>query len=616
MDRIPIWVLFILLIFLHITNSEEEDVTLSLIKFLGQLSNNQIDPSWGWNLTSDPCAGKWKGVTCNARLISVKKIILDGLNLTGTLDASSLCNAKSLGVLSLNDNSINEEIPEEIANCKQLTHIYVSGNQFSGNLPDSLSRLNNLKRLDISNNNFSGELPDLPRISGLISFLAQNNQLNGEIPQFDFSNLVQFNVSFNNFSGPIPDLNGSFTRNSFLGNPELCGKPLPSSCPQSPPPKKRSKGLSSKQIVMYLGYILLGLVFIIFIAFRLIKRNKTKVSKGTVVDGSSNKTSTASTENKSGASRSEFSIASTGSAAASSSLVVLSSPVVNGLRFEDLLKAPAELLGRSRHGSLYKVMIEDGMTLVVKRIKDWAISSEYFKSRMQKINQVKHPNVLPALAFYCSRQEKLVVYEYQPNGSLHMLLHGTQNGQTFEWDSRLSVAVSIAEALSFMHQELHEDGIAHGNLKSSNILMNENMDPCISEYGLMVVDNQNYISLTKGSDLKSKDQNEGGAYSTFKVDIYGYGVILLELLTGKLVQNNGFDLARWVHTAVREEWTVEVFDKALISEGASQERMVNLLQVALKCTNPSPEARPSITEVAVMINTIKEAEEGSIVSEP
>jgi len=98
--------------------------------------------------------------------------------------------------------------------------------------------------------------------------------------------------------------------------------------------------------------------------------------------------------------------------------------VVNGLKFEDLLSAPAELLGRGKHGTLYKVMFENGIILVVKRIKDWAISSTEFKQRMQRMGQVKHPNVLPALAFYCSTDEKLLVYEYQPNGSLFGLLHG------------------------------------------------------------------------------------------------------------------------------------------------------------------------------------------------
>ena len=101
--------------------------------------------------------------------------------------------------------------------------------------------------------------------------------------------------------------------------------------------------------------------------------------------------------------------------------------------------------------------------------------------------------------------------------------------------------------------------------------------------------------------------------AAFKADVYGFGVILLELLTGKTVQNNGgMSLPTWVQAVVREEWTVEVFDKHLISEGASEERMVNVLQVAIKCTSQSAGDRPTIKQTAVMINAIRDEEERSI----
>lgn len=170
------------------------------------------------------------------------------------------------------------------------------------------------------------------------------------------------------------------------------------------------------------------------------------------------------------------------------------------------------------------------------------------------------------------------------------------------------MAASISEALAFMHEELGDDGIAHGNLKSSNIMLNEEMEACISEYGLMEVHNQ---TKTKANNVKTDNLDVGHAY-TFKDDINNFGEILLELLTGQVAQNRGPDLARWVHSVAKEEWMVRVFDKSLASEGASEERIVNLLQVALKCINALPDSRPSMNQIADMINSIKEEEERSI----
>lgn len=165
---------------------------------------------------------------------------------------------------------------------------------------------------------------------------------------------------------------------------------------------------------------------VLLVSLKLISKHKHNSEKieSKVITDSSSKHSVSSAEIKNPGNRSEYSITSADSGMASSSLVVLTSPLVDELRFDDLLRAPAELLGRGKHGSLYKVLLNDGVILTVKRIKYWGISSEDFKKRMERIDRVKHSRVLPPIAFYCSEQEKLLVYEYQPNGSLFKLLHG------------------------------------------------------------------------------------------------------------------------------------------------------------------------------------------------
>ncbi|KAI3785762.1 hypothetical protein L1987_44887 [Smallanthus sonchifolius] len=591
---------FVFVLVFPVGKTETDDVIEALVDFMQKLvaGSMQNTPNWGWNTSSDPCLSHWHGVTCDKSNQTVKNIVLEHLNLSGTVDFESVCKQTSLLLLSLKYNSLTGSLPQEISNCKRLKLLYLNRNHFSGNLPDSLSDLTSLVRIDISNNELSGNLPDMSRNTGLVSFLAQNNRLTGKLPNFNYHLLEDFDVSNNDFTGQIPDDTGRFGTKSFAGNPLLCGKVLLNACPQ----KKKKKDLHD--VLIYSGYAVLGLIVLVLIALLFLKRKENledyEISSNTSTKKGVNSTkdSGISSESKTRQISSEFSITSAENGGVSASLVVLSSPVevVNGLRFEDLLTAPAELIGRGKHGSLYKVLPNGGIELVVKRIKDWEISRVEFKKRMHRIDQVKHPKVLPVVAYYCSKQEKLLVYEFLQNSSLFKHLQGSQNGQIFDWGSRLNIACNTAEALAFMHKELKDDGIAHGNLKSSNILLTKDMDSCVSEYGLMVVDN--------GS------QNS----NALNVDVYGFGVVLLELLTGKPVQSNGVNLAKWVNSVVKEEWTGEVFDKALVVEDASEERMVGLLQIALKCINDSPDLRPGMDQVATMIVSLKEEEERSIAS--
>ncbi|KAK1383784.1 putative inactive receptor kinase [Heracleum sosnowskyi] len=632
MNRNHFLVILVSFVFLSSSSKSEEVVQTALLNFFLKLgSSDEISTS-----NSNPCM--WKGVICDAKTLKVERLLLDGMNLSGTFDPSILCNvhslAESLTVISLNENHLQGENLDHISNCTFIKMLSLRGNRFSGSLPDSFSRLKNLKVFEISNNLFSGSLPDLARITGLMEFLVQDNRLSGPLPTFNFTTLVKFNVSMNAFSGYIPDGGSHFPASSYNYNPDLCGNPLPNKCPsaqvvskleqlasQEPKDKKKKKsGLSTDQILMFVGYLLVGLIVIIFIVYKFCRKGKEKEvyegiefdqKKVAAIDDSNIKLKIVSDECESVSIKSNILVTSAESAGKGSPYTTVStSPEVNGLNFEELLKAPAELLGRGKHGSVYKVMCESiGMHLTVKRIKNSSVSSDEFKQRMKRLDQLRHPNVLPPVAFYTAKEEKLVVYEYQSNGSLFKLIHGDQIKQAFDWSSRIGAAAIIAKALAFMQEELKNDAIGHGNLKSSNILLNQDMEPCIVEYGLInqelsITSNVNNVLATQETD----DQ------AAFKSDIYAFGVILLEMLTGKqaIVQNNGMNLAKWVVSVVREEWTVEVFDRSLIKECASEERMVNLLQIAIKCVNDSPKARPSINQVALMINTLKDEDERSV----
>ncbi|KAL6846079.1 hypothetical protein ACP4OV_023527 [Aristida adscensionis] len=644
----------------------------------------------GWDAAVDPCSdansssSRWgRTVTCFDRRSSnagrVKRIDLDGRGLAGAIDPALLCAAPAVRVVNLSGNALRGGLPAGIAGCSGLTHLSLMGSRLSGSLPPLLAELKSLQVIEVARNNFSGELPAGLAGLSLKRFLANDNHFTGTIPDFKLDEATAFDVSNNNLTGPIPDPKNAvrFGNGSFWPNAAgMCGRPLFHAClpslSGSPPPSsdaaagegqgERSKKRRVTRIVMYLGYVLLGAAVLAFALYKLCSKKRRRGKLGTTTmskpsggrryyQSSKATTTTTATATPSSARQSVYSLptsgersaeggaAAGGGGAPSASLVVLrrsgtasittaaAAAAAKQLRFEDLLKSPAELLGRGRLGSSYKVVVPGGAALAVKRVKDATVGEEEFRRRMERVGRAKHAAVLPPLAFYCAMQEKLVVYEFQSNGSLTKLLHGSiESSQApLDWPARLYIAARVADGMAFMHATLCGDGgassnssssggeagaagdgpIAHGNLKASNILFTAGMDPCISEYGVTA-------PPPAGA--------AGGGGAALRADVRAFGVLLLELLTGKATAapSDGAELARWVTSVIREEWTAEVFDRELLAggDGSSEQRMVQLLQVAMRCVEASPGvAPPTMREVAGMVNAIREADDRSTTSE-
>ncbi|CAD6219509.1 unnamed protein product [Miscanthus lutarioriparius] len=637
----------------RVRGDESPDVTASLVSFLTALAGDdggQTAIRLGWNASISPCVpgnkiSLWgKTVHCfdaGGNNGHIKRIDLDVQGLNGTIDAALLCAAPALRVVNLYNNSLRGGLPEGISACSGLTHLIVSGNQLSGNLPPSVAQLKSLQVIEVSRNNFSGELPGDLSKHGLVRFLANDNHFSGTIPDFNLSNIQghSFDVSNNNLTGSIPKNATRFGQERFWPNAAgICGGPLFAPCPAPPSKGSEADDGDGKEddkdkdkdknsaICFKKKRSKLGL--------------KSKPGRGRSVYDSSRLTTATTTTSATTPSKTpayslptsgEHSAAAEAGGAPAASLVVLRRSVTASitsnaaaaaakeLRFEDLLKSPAELLGRGRFGSSYKVVVPGGAALAVKRVKDAAVDEEEFRRRMERVGLAKHPAVLPPLAFYCAMQEKLVVYEFQSNGSLAKLLHGSiENSQgPLDWPARLHIAAKVADVMAFMHTTLRGGGaasnsssgekaaadgpIAHGNLKASNVLFTAGMDPCISEYGITA-------PPSAGRD----------SAAAFRADVYAFGVLLLELLTGKATsaQGDGAELARWVTSVIREEWTAEVFDRALLAgsgAGSTEQRMVRLLQVAMRCVDASPGSAqpPTMREVASMINSIRDEDDRS-----
>ncbi|KAM6546538.1 hypothetical protein CsatB_027274 [Cannabis sativa] len=599
-----------------------------------------IDPldSLPWRGSTEQVC-QWKGVKecMNGR---VSKLVLEYLNLTGVLDQKILDRLDQLRVLSFKGNSINGQIPD-LSGLANLKSLFLNQNNFSGDFPASISGLHRLKVVVLADNQISGKIPaTLLNLRRLYFLDLRNNLLTGEIPPFNQTSLRFFNVSNNKLSGAIPVTSSlvRFNSSSFSGNVNLCGVQIQNPCgnevslspsisPFSPliPSSRKSSSKRTRLIKIIAGTaggaaILLICVLLLWMVCR--SRNRRKDSsdeaknKGVVVaaaaaveggggggeDEGGNNGGGRRGNNNGG--KQGFSWEGEG----------LGSLVFCGAgdqqmnySLEDLLKASAETLGRGSIGSTYKAVMESGFIVTVKRLKDAKYPRlDEFRRQMEVIGRLRHPNLVPLRAYFQAREERLLVYDYFPNGSLFSLIHGSRTsggGKPLHWTSCLKIAEDLGSGLLYIHQS---SGLTHGNLKSSNVLLGSDFESCLTDYGLTSFRDPDSLEEPSATSLfyRAPECRDIRRPSTQPADVYSFGVLLLELLTGKtpfqdLVQEHGSDIPRWVRS-VREEETESGDDPASGNE-TSEEKLLALLNISMACVSLVPENRPTMREVLKMI---------------
>lgn len=375
----------------------------------------------------------------------VVRFILNSFSLRGILAPNTLTNLDQLRVLSLRNNSLSGPIPD-LSGLVNLKTLLLDHNLFSGAFPLSVLALHRLHILGLASNNLSGEIPvELNKLDRLKYLRLEFNHFNGTLPPLNQSSLSIFNVSGNNVTGEIPVTVAlsRFNISSFLLNPSLCGKILNKTChsnastlinsPAASPPSQVtvSAPLSAKKQTNKIGVILallIGALVLVAASLSIIAcyknqrrqqiedkiANFTAETENTNVTESSNVMQSSSSELQNHGHRKSGNLIFCNNEA----------PLCN---MDQLMGASAELLGRGTIGITYKAVMYNQVTVTVKRldaVKTANTRDEVLERHMGTVGTLRHPNLVPVKGYSQGSQEKLIVYEFQPNGSLFNLIYG------------------------------------------------------------------------------------------------------------------------------------------------------------------------------------------------
>ncbi|CAK9145430.1 unnamed protein product [Ilex paraguariensis] len=383
-----------------------------------------------WNL-SEPTPCSWSGITCSSNPPIVTELRLPGMGLSGAIPMNTVGNLTHLRILSLRFNSLSGPLPSDISSLSELRNLYLQENAFSGPIPASLSVLTNVVRLDLANNNFSGSIPSsLNNLTRLSTLYLQNNNLTGPIPDLNSSSLVLLNVSNNQLTGPIPSRFSRMPTSAFQGN-SLCGGPLLSCDGTGSGGGKKLSGGAIAGIVIgsVLGFLLIVVILVLLCRKKWSKEvgskgkvamkkgdpempRKKSIESGDRDSSSSGFPAVAVTKGKGG-----------GNGGGEGKNLVFFGESVRTFDLEDLLRASAEVLGKGTFGTAYKVVLEVGTVLAVKRLKDVGVPEKEFREKIEVVGKMDHENLVALRAYYYNRNENLLVFDYLPVGSLSSLLH-------------------------------------------------------------------------------------------------------------------------------------------------------------------------------------------------
>ncbi|KAJ8770095.1 hypothetical protein K2173_011177 [Erythroxylum novogranatense] len=540
-------------------------------------------------------------------LVNLEQLDLSRNSFTGEIP-QSFGNFSYLNKLILNNNLLRGSIPRSIQNLQKLTLVDLSSNGLSGPIPPEIGYVTSLTiSLDLSSNAFSGELPDT--ISGLTQLQLldlSHNMLCGKIKVLgSLTSLTSLNISFNNFSGPIPitPFFRTLSSNMYFQNPDLCESLDGSTCSSR---LFRRDGLKSTKTVVLISVILASVTVLLLASWILVTRKHRYMVEKTL--GASASPSCAE----------DFSYPWT-----FIPFQKLNFTIDNIL---DCLK-DENVIGKGCSGVVYKVEMPNGELIAVKKLwktkQDEEPAVDSFAAEIQILGHIRHRNIVKLLGYCSNKSVKLLLYNYISNGNLQQLLQGNRN---LDWETRYRIAVGSAQGLAYLHHDC-VPAILHRDVKCNNILLDSKFEAYLADFGLAkLMNTPNYhhaMSRVAGSYGYIAPEYGYTMNITEKSDVYSYGVVLLEILSGRSAVEpqvgDGLHIVEWVKKKMGSfEPAVSILDTKL--QGLPDQMVQEMLQtlgIAMFCVNSSPVERPTMKEVVALLMEVKSpAEEWGKTSQP